>query len=152
MEVLNISLFALIFRAVSADHNSAAPLSSATSTSNLKNSKKISRSISLLAPWKPRNYKDKFEVIHYDNRNLYANPATSVTVGPGGTTTTASNGPATGKPPRPPVPPVTSRRAGPDKKSASSTDLLRDTQQQSGHHQQQPPPLVHQVHHAEILI
>jgi hypothetical protein len=126
------------FRAVSADHAPAAPISNATSTTNLKNSKKISRSISLLAPWKPRNYKDKFEVIHYDNRNLYANPATNVTVGPGGTTTTTSNGPAAGKPPRPPVPPVT-RRGVPDKKSASSTDLLRDTQQQQQqhHHQQQ---------------
>ena len=131
----------LFYRAVSADHNPAAPISNATSTSNLKNSKKISRSISLLAPWKPRNYKDKFEVIHYDNRNLYANPATSVTVGPGGTTTTQTgNGQASGKPPRPPVPPVT-RRPVPDKKSASSTDLLRDTQQQQQQlNQAQPTP------------
>lgn len=113
-------------RALSADHTPAAPISNAASTSNLKNSKKISRSISLLAPWKPRNYKDKFEVIHYDNRTLYSNPPTTVTVGPGGTTTT-SNAPTSGKPPRPPVPPVT-RRVVPDKKSASSTDLLRDSQ------------------------
>ena len=118
----------LIFnRALSADHTpAAAPISNAASTSNLKNSKKISRSISLLAPWKPRNYKDKFEVIHYDNRTIYSNPPTTVTVGPGGATTTSS-APTSGKPPRPPVPPVT-RRVVPDKKSASSTDLLRDSQ------------------------
>ena len=98
--------------------------------SNLKGSKKISRSISLLAPWKPRPVQDKFE-IHYDNGNLYANPATRVTVEPG-------NMPAASKPPRPPTapPPPPSSIGGPppvrrnmqrpiDAKSASSTDLLR---------------------------
>ena len=95
--------------------------------SNLKGSKKISRSISLLAPWKPRPVKDKFE-IHYDNSAVYSqSPATSVTVG---------------KPPRPPLgaqqsnPNVTvSRRPlqpsqsmhRQDKsKSISSHDLLQD--------------------------
>ena len=75
----------------------------AAMNSNLQKSQKISRSISLLAPWKPRNYKDKFE-IHYDN-----NP----TLGKS-------------KPPRPPS--VTRSRTAMqrDKKSASSSDLLRD--------------------------
>ena len=97
--------------------------------SNLKGSKKISRSISMLTPWKPRPVQDKFE-IHYDNGNLYSNPATRVTVEPG-------NMPAAQKPPRPPTappPPPTngppsvrrnSRGADPHK-SASSSNLLRE--------------------------
>lgn len=97
--------------------------------SNLKGSKKISRSISLLAPWKPRPVKDRFEEIHYDNSNVYSNPATRVTVDAG-----------SGKPPRPPTaPPPAPPTMGPppvrraatiqrgDKKSASSSDLLRDS-------------------------
>nr|XP_040569531.1 uncharacterized protein LOC121118989 [Lepeophtheirus salmonis] len=71
---------------------------------NLQKSQKISRSISLLTPWKPRNYKDKFE---------------------------AQRGKSPGKPPRPPSASrqVHSSRTGTmqrDKKSASSSDLLRD--------------------------
>lgn len=56
--------------------------------SNLKGSKKVSRSISLLAPWsRNRPQKENLE-IHYDNSAVYSQaPATSVTVG---------------KPPRPP--------------------------------------------------
>ncbi len=80
--------------------------------SSLQKSKKISRSISLLTPWKPKPVQKQFSEIHYDNGNIY---------GMGGGTA--------GKPPRPP--PV--RRGGPspatmqrDKKSASSTNLLRD--------------------------
>ena len=98
----------------------------------LKGSKKISRSISLLAPWKPRPVKDRFE-IHYDNSAVYSQaPATSVTVG---------------KPPRPPLgqtssnPPMTvssrpasaagGRPMGPNKsKSVSSHDLLVQRQQE----------------------
>ena len=53
--------------------------------STLKNSKKISRSISLLAPWKPRPVQQRFTELHYDNGNIY---------GMGGGTA--------GKPPRPP--------------------------------------------------
>ena len=102
-----------------------------TNNSNLKGSKKISRSISLLAPWKPRPVQDKFErEINYDNGNLYANPATRVTVQPG-------NLPSASKPPRPPTapppppPPSTVRRNQSSKrvdnsKSASSSDLLRE--------------------------
>jgi hypothetical protein len=101
-------------------------------SSNLKGSKKISRSISLLAPWKPRPVQDRFE-IHYDNGNLYANPATRVTI-------EAGNGPpasANSKPPRPPTapppppsgpPPVRRpQRGDSSKKFASSSDLLRDS-------------------------
>ncbi|XP_059089545.1 uncharacterized protein LOC131885497 isoform X2 [Tigriopus californicus] len=77
--------------------------------SNLKNSKKISRSISLLAPWKPRNVQRNQE-IHYNNGAMFN--------GGGG-------GGASGKPPRPP--PVARRSATMqrDKKSASSSDLLQ---------------------------
>ena len=100
-------------------------------SNGLKGSKKISRSISLLAPWKPKTVQNKFEhEIHYDNGNLYANPATRVTVEPGNLPAPAA------KPPRPPTapppPPVTSpprRNANvhrSDSKSASSADLLRD--------------------------
>ena len=100
-------------------------------SSGLKGSKKISRSISLLAPWKPKQVANKFEhEIHYDNGNLYANPATRVTVEPGNLPAPAA------KPPRPPTapppPPVTQpprRNASvtrSDSKSASSADLLRD--------------------------
>ena len=100
--------------------------------SNLKGSKKISRSISMLNPkqWKPRGpVQDKSHEIHYDNGNLYANPATRVTVEPG-------NYPAAQKPPRPPTAPPPPPTNGPnpvrkpargvDPKSASSSDLLRD--------------------------
>lgn len=99
-------------------------------SNGLKGSKKISRSISLLAPWKPKTVQNRFEhEIHYDNGNLYANPATRVTVEPGNLPAPAA------KPPRPPTapppPPVTSppRRNAvhrSDSKSASSADLLRD--------------------------
>lgn len=75
--------------------------------SNLKNSKKISRSISLLAPWKPRNVQRNQE-IHYNNGAMFN-----------------GGGAASGKPPRPP--PVARRSATMqrDKKSASSSDLLQ---------------------------
>lgn len=72
--------------------------------SNLKNSKKISRSISLLAPFKPKQAKDK--ELNYDS--------------------SGNQVPHSGKPPRPPP----ARRVQPnmtrDKKFASSSDLLRD--------------------------
>ena len=106
------------------------------SRSNLKGSKKISRSISLLAPWKPRPVQDKFE-IHYDNGNLYSNPATRVTVEPGNMPPAAGGigPPAASKPPRPPTAPPPPPTNGPPpvrrnigrvepNKSASSTDLL----------------------------
>lgn len=85
------------------------------SQSNLKNSKKISRSISLLAPWKPRPVARQFQEIHYDNNTAVYN-----------------------KPPRPPVPPVTTkgRILRGDKKSASSSDLLHVS---AAEEQQQPP-------------
>ena len=111
--------------------------------SNLKGSKKISRSISLLAPWKPRPVQDKFQrEINYDNGNLYANPATRVTVQPGNMPPAGGPPPpvsASSKPPRPPTappppPPSTVRRNQSatrrgvidNSKSASSSDLLRD--------------------------
>ena len=78
---------------------------------NLKNSKKLSRSISMLAPWKPKPVARQYQEIHYDN-----GPASASTV--------------YNKPPRPPptsVPPVTTKGPGRiqrDKKSASSTDLV----------------------------
>lgn len=104
------------------------------SASNLKNSKKISRSISLLAPWKPRPVQDKFE-IHYDNGNLYANPATRVTVEPGNMPPAPAPAPPlnSNKPPRPPTapppPPTAVIRRHPSSRvdtsrSASSTNLL----------------------------
>merc|ERR550525_1178749 len=80
------------------------------SRSNLKGSKKISRSISLLAPWKPRPVQDKFE-IHYDNGNLYSNPATRVTVEPGNMPPPPA--PAASKPPRPPTAPPPPPTNGP---------------------------------------
>ena len=109
------------------------------SRSNLKGSKKISRSISLLAPWKPRPVQDKFE-IHYDNGNLYSNPATRVTVEPGNMPPPPA--PAASKPPRPPTAPPPPPTNGPppvrrnmgrgvsesNNKSASSTDLLMRNQ------------------------
>ena len=81
-------------RALSADSRRDVNLASkvgaqnAKQDSNLKGSKKVSRSISLLAPWsRNRPQKENLE-IHYDNSAVYSQaPATSVTVG---------------KPPRPP--------------------------------------------------
>jgi len=79
--------------------------------SNLKNSKKISRSISLLAPWKGKGVAKPNEV-NYDNSQ-------------------AVYGTAAAKPPRPP-PAQIRRNLGPgnnmtkEKKFASSSDLLRD--------------------------
>ena len=113
--------------------NPPAPVSGNT---NLKNSKKISRSISLLTPWKPKPIQERFE-IHYDNGNMYANPATRVTVDSGGPTSTS----ASSKPPRPPTAPPPPPTTGPppvrravvpnkvpaDRKFASSNDLLRDS-------------------------
>ena len=107
--------------------------------SNLKGSKKISRSISLLAPWKPRPELKRDLEINYDNGNLYANPATRVTVQPGNMPPAAAAN-ASSKPPRPPTappppPPSTVRRnqsatrrgvVDHNSKSASSSDLLRD--------------------------
>ncbi len=103
-----------------------------STNSNLKNSKKLSRSISLLAPWKPKPVQERFE-IHYDNGNMYANPATRVTVDSSGPTGTSAG---SSKPPRPPTapppPPTTGpppvRRqvvnvSTPEKKFASSSDL-----------------------------
>lgn len=109
--------------------------------SNLKGSKKISRSISLLAPWKPRPELKRDLEINYDNGNLYANPATRVTVQPGNMPPAAAPAAnASSKPPRPPTappppPPSTVRRnqsatrrgvVDHNSKSASSSDLLRD--------------------------
>lgn len=82
-------------RALSADSRrdvnlaaKAGALNAKQQESNLKGSKKVSRSISLLAPWsRNRPQKENLE-IHYDNSAVYSQaPATSVTVG---------------KPPRPP--------------------------------------------------
>ena len=80
----------------------------AGSTSNLQKSKKISRSISLLAPWKPKPaQRQQYSEIHYNNSGIY----------------TQRRG-AAAKPPVPPARrPVNMHR---DKKSASSSDLLRD--------------------------
>ena len=82
-------------RALSADSRrdvnlaaKAGALNARQDSSNLKGSKKVSRSISLLAPWKPRPVNRENLEIHYDNSAIYSQaPATSVTVG---------------KPPRPP--------------------------------------------------
>lgn len=109
------------------NHNSQQNAGPPQTNSNLKNSKKISRSISLLAPWKPRPVQDKFE-IHYDNGNLYSNPATRVTVEPGNMPPATNNS----KPPRPPTapppPPTATIRRNPSradtKLTASSTNLL----------------------------
>ena len=110
-------------------------------SSNLQKSKKISRSISLLTPWKARQQQrggggaqgqQYGGEIHYDNNNIY---------GQGGGMATS------GKPPRPPPasqrgriiipssggPPTTSSTAMQrDKKSASSTNL----------HQDEPPIII----------
>merc|ERR1719266_3250759 len=75
-------------RALSADSRRDVNLASkvgaqnAKQDSNLKGSKKVSRSISLLAPWsRNRPRKENLE-IHYDNSAVYSQaPATSVTVG-----------------------------------------------------------------------
>ncbi len=89
--------------------------------SNLQKSKKISRSISLLAPWKrqPRSQSSgaQFSEIHYDNNNIY---------GQGGGMSSS------GKPPRPPPPSQRGRIIIPagDKKSASSTNLLKTDSEQ----------------------
>ena len=80
--------------------------------SNLKNSKKISRSISLLTPFKSKKANAPANVeVNYDNTgNQIGNQA--------------------GKPPRPPPQTSTGRRIQPtmtkEKKFASSSDLLRD--------------------------
>ena len=94
---------------------------------NLKGSKKVSRSISMLAPWSRQRGQQKENLeIHYDNSAVYSQaPATSVTVG---------------KPPRPPqggIGPgssITVSSARPNgsilrnekSKSASSHDLLHE--------------------------
>ncbi len=110
------------------------PGNSSTLGSNLKGSKKISRSISLLSPWKPKQVPGgQAREIHYDNGNLYANPATRVTVEPGNLPPPPAPTPGTmtsaqiSKPPRPPTappPPPTNRNVRIDPKSASSTNLL----------------------------
>ena len=93
-------------RALSAE--SRDNLAAGAGASNLQKSKKISRSISLLAPFKPKPVQNRYSEILYDNSGAYV--------------------PGTGKPPRPPPPtarkgPATMQR---DKKSASSSDLLND--------------------------
>ena len=101
--------------------------------SNLKGSKKVSRSISLLAPWKPRPVsKDNLE-IHYDNSAIYSQaPATSVTVGkpprpphgggPGSSVTISSARPAIGTGGGPSI------LRNDKTKSASSHDLLHENE------------------------
>jgi len=79
-----------------------------SAASNLKNSKKISRSISLLTPFKPKQSAKEKEVVYDSAGNQVQH---------------------SGKPPRPP--PQPSRRVQPptmtkEKKFASSSDLLRD--------------------------
>ncbi len=107
-----------------------------TGGSNLQKSKKISRSISLLTPWKARQQQRaagqlQSGEIHYDNNNIY---------GQGGGMASSS-----AKPPRPPPPSQRQRIIIPtstmqrDKKSASSTNLLRDEQGGGG-----TPHFVHQ--------
>ena len=93
----------------------APPPPPSAQASNLQKSKKISRSISLLAPWKPKQVARQFE-IHYDNSAIYS-----------------GNGGGAGKPPRPP-PTAAGRRAATmqrDKRSASSSDLLRGGETES---------------------
>ena len=89
---------------------------------NLKNSKKISRSISLLAPFKSKQ-PPKEKEITYDSAGNIVPPNTA---GGGGV----------GKPPRPPPAPIVRRAPLPaqpnnmmmtkERKFASSSDLLRD--------------------------
>ena len=127
------------------------PPPSASSRSNLKGSKKISRSISLLAPWKPRPVQDKFE-IHYDNGNLYANPATRVTVEPGNMPPAPAPSTSSSKPPRPPTAPPPPPTNGPppvrrpvidSSKSASSTNLtMRSASRNADHSDTDTTPAV----------
>jgi len=97
---------------------------------NLKNSKKISRSISLLAPFKSKQQPAKEKEITYDSAGNIVPPGTG----------------AGGKPPRPPPAPLVRRAPPPphqtnnnmvltkERKFASSSDLLRDAPPSSYEH------------------
>merc|ERR1719412_1158402 len=101
--------------------------------SNLKGSKKVSRSISLLAPWsRNRPQKENLE-IHYDNSAVYSQaPATSVTVGKpprppqGGMQGTGPGSSVTISSARPHMGPGSSILRNEKAKSASSHDLLHE--------------------------
>ena len=101
--------------------------------SNLKGAKKVSRSISMLAPWsRSRPVKDNLE-IHYDNSAVYSQaPATSVTVGkpprpPHGGVGSGPGSSVTISSARPPMPAGGASILRNEKaKSASSHDLLHE--------------------------
>lgn len=78
--------------------------------STLRRTRQISRSYSVLAPWKPRHYRDKFEIT-YSNQQAPAGPAV--------------NHHDVGKPPR--APPVVSSRRREDVilESEDSADVYR---------------------------
>jgi hypothetical protein len=104
-----------------------------SASSNLEKSKKLSRSISMLAPWRrtPTQPRPPPEIL-YDNENIY---------GQGG----GVAGAGSAKPPRPPPPPPSARKGPPGPstfardraKSASSGNLLREAPPPPPH--QQPP-------------
>ena len=81
-------------RATSREDMSALSGSDRTAGSTLRRTRQISRSYSVLAPWKPRHYRDKFEIT-YSNQQAPAGQAV--------------NHHDVGKPPR--VPPVISSSA-----------------------------------------
>ena len=127
-------------RALSADSRrdvnlaaKAGALNAKQQDSNLKGSKKVSRSISLLAPWsRNRPQKENLE-IHYDNSAVYSQaPATSVTVGKpprppqGGMQGTGPGSSVTISSARPHMGPGSSILRNEKAKSASSHDLLHE--------------------------
>ncbi len=86
-------------RALSAERRESLP-NNQPPTANLQRSKKLSRSISFLGPFKPKPTPKRPVEIHYDNSGAYVN-----------------------KPPRPPSR-INVQPARPDNKSASSINLL----------------------------
>ena len=75
--------------------SSTSPASSHTG-STLRRSRQISRSYSVLAPWKPRHYREKFEI-------TYSNKQQQEQEQPAGASTATPSDVVGGKPPRVPL-------------------------------------------------